>query len=291
MPSFYIVATPIGNLEDITLRALRILGEVDLILCEDTRVTRKLLDRYQIKTAVESFHSHSKKPKVEKILSLLEAGKNLAYVVEFSKFVWDTIIKLVVVDYPFRLLLPATFIASVCAGIILVNIRGNLRILVFIFFTLVAIYTNRNHINANQYTNLSISSYLDLETEKTTNTFHEYLPLRTNPKLLDKPWNEILGNNLSASNLRQTTNLLYFDLEVFKETTVSIGQFYFPGQTLYLDNKITNFDVDKEGRITLVIPTGNHSLAIKYQETPLIRFSKYLTLASIVWLFMKKVRF
>ena len=64
------------------MRALRILGEVDLILCEDTRVTRKLLDRYQIKTAVESFHSHSKKPKVEKILSLLEAGKNLAYVVD-----------------------------------------------------------------------------------------------------------------------------------------------------------------------------------------------------------------
>ena len=232
--------------------------------------------------------------KIDRTLSLFLLGAfvfNIFLMLDFSKFVWDTIIKLVVVDYPFRLLLPATFIASVCAGIILVNIRGNLRILVFIFFTLVAIYTNRNHINANQYTNLSISSYLDLETEKTTNTFHEYLPLRANPKLLDKPWNEILGNNLSASNLRQTTNLLYFDLEVFKETTVSIGQFYFPGQTLYLDNKITNFDVDKEGRITLVIPTGNHSLAIKYQETPLIRFSKYLTLASIVWLFMKKVRF
>lgn len=76
----YIVATPIGNLEDISLRALRILKEVDLILCEDTRVTKKLLDRYEIQKPLLSYHHHSKISRVEKIVEHLENGKNLALV-------------------------------------------------------------------------------------------------------------------------------------------------------------------------------------------------------------------
>lgn len=80
MPTLYIVATPIGNLEDITLRAIRVLKEVDLILCEDTRVTAKLLQKYGIKTPTLSYHSHSKLSKVEKIFEMLESGKNIALV-------------------------------------------------------------------------------------------------------------------------------------------------------------------------------------------------------------------
>ena len=76
----FIVATPIGNLEDITLRALRVLKEVDLILCEDTRVTKKLLDRYEIQKPLLSYHHHSKLSRVEKIIEHLENGKNLALV-------------------------------------------------------------------------------------------------------------------------------------------------------------------------------------------------------------------
>ena len=76
----FIVATPIGNLEDITLRALCVLKEVDLILCEDTRVTKKLLDRYEIKKPLLSYHHHSKLSRVEKIIEHLENGKNLALV-------------------------------------------------------------------------------------------------------------------------------------------------------------------------------------------------------------------
>ena len=80
MANLYIVATPIGNLEDISLRALKILREVDLILCEDTRITKKLLDRYQIKKPLLSYHHHSKLQKVDYIISLLKKGKNLALV-------------------------------------------------------------------------------------------------------------------------------------------------------------------------------------------------------------------
>ena len=80
MPTLYIIATPIGNLEDITLRALRALKEVNVILCEDTRTTAKLLQKYNIKTPTVSYHSHSKLSKVEKIFSLLLEGKSLALV-------------------------------------------------------------------------------------------------------------------------------------------------------------------------------------------------------------------
>ncbi len=76
----FIVATPIGNLEDITLRALRVLRGADLILCEDTRVTKKLLDKYEINKPLLSYHHHSKLSRVEKIVEHLENGKNLALV-------------------------------------------------------------------------------------------------------------------------------------------------------------------------------------------------------------------
>lgn len=77
---FYIVATPIGNLEDITFRAIKTLKEVDLILCEDTRVTKKLLQKYEINTPTMSYHQHSKISKIDKIFEMIEAGKNIALV-------------------------------------------------------------------------------------------------------------------------------------------------------------------------------------------------------------------
>lgn len=76
----YIVATPIGNLEDISLRALRVLKEVDFILCEDTRVTQKLLLHYSIQKPLISYHQHSRLQKIEYIENLLKEGKNLALV-------------------------------------------------------------------------------------------------------------------------------------------------------------------------------------------------------------------
>jgi len=78
--TLYIVATPIGNLEDITLRALRILKEVDCILCEDTRTTGKLLHKYDIHTKTMSYHAHSTLAKESVIIKMLKEGKNLALV-------------------------------------------------------------------------------------------------------------------------------------------------------------------------------------------------------------------
>ena len=81
MPVLYVIATPIGNLEDISLRALRLLQEVKLIAAEDTRTTRRLLNAYNIKTPLISYHEHSKRAKLDYLLDYLER-EDLALVSE-----------------------------------------------------------------------------------------------------------------------------------------------------------------------------------------------------------------
>ena len=78
--TLWIVATPIGNLEDITLRAIRVLREADRIACEDTRQTRKLLDHFGIATSLISYHEHNESERAAELVAELEAGRNIALV-------------------------------------------------------------------------------------------------------------------------------------------------------------------------------------------------------------------
>jgi len=80
--TLYLVATPIGNLEDITYRAVRILCEVDLIACEDTRHTRNLLDRYGVAKPVVSYHEHNEAARSAELVEKLSAGTNIALVTD-----------------------------------------------------------------------------------------------------------------------------------------------------------------------------------------------------------------
>ncbi len=80
MSTFSVVATPIGNLEDITIRAVKVLGAADVILCEDTRMTKKLLGRHDIHVQTLSYHAHSTLSRVDEVVALLKEGKNIALV-------------------------------------------------------------------------------------------------------------------------------------------------------------------------------------------------------------------
>jgi len=82
MSKLYIVATPIGNLADITFRAVEVLKAADLIACEDTRVSKKLLDHYQIKSQLISYHQHSQPIKTEKIIEELKDGRQVAVITD-----------------------------------------------------------------------------------------------------------------------------------------------------------------------------------------------------------------
>ena len=79
---FYVVGTPIGNLEDITFRALKVLKEVDYIFAEDTRVTKRLLNHYEIEKTVYQYHEHNKFHQIENILNLLKDNKKIALVTD-----------------------------------------------------------------------------------------------------------------------------------------------------------------------------------------------------------------
>src|ERR1700704_1190262 len=79
-PGLYLVATPIGNLEDITLRALRILRSVDRIACEDTRQTQKLLNHFEIRTPTVSYHMHNEGARAEELAAELKQGARIAIV-------------------------------------------------------------------------------------------------------------------------------------------------------------------------------------------------------------------
>lgn len=80
MPKLYLVPTPIGNLEDITLRAIRILQEVDLILAEDTRTSGKLLKHFDIATPMQSHHMHNEHQLVDKMIEKLKIGQSIALI-------------------------------------------------------------------------------------------------------------------------------------------------------------------------------------------------------------------
>ena len=80
--TLYLVATPIGNLEDMSFRAVRTLKEVDLIACEDTRTSRTLLSHFEIKTPVTSYHEFNKYEKADELLDVLSTGKNIALITD-----------------------------------------------------------------------------------------------------------------------------------------------------------------------------------------------------------------
>lgn len=80
--TLYIVATPIGNLGDITFRAIETLKSADVIACEDTRMTKRLLDRYEISTPTISYHQHSTLTKIDQIIEEIISGKNIALVTD-----------------------------------------------------------------------------------------------------------------------------------------------------------------------------------------------------------------
>ncbi len=205
---------------------------------------------------------------------------NIFLMLDFSLPVWQIMEKVIILDYPFRELLSITFIGSVFSGIFLISFGKKLQYIVFALFITVALYTNRNHTKVNLYTEIPLKTYL--ESEITTNSFNEYLPILADSKLLNKPTDSADGGNLEISDVKQTTNSLSLTLNTPIETPVSLKQFVFPGQALYLDHRATTYETDKNGRVSFLLPAGLHDISVKYEEQYLIKIAKVLTFFGIL---------
>lgn len=199
---------------------------------------------------------------------------------DISLPVWQFIEKFITLDYPFRELLGATFLGSLSAGIIIINLKGNIRKLFFIAIIFIALYTNKNHIRVNLYTEIPLKTYID--SEITTNSFGEYLPLSADSKLFDKQQMIAEGTDLEISNLRQSDSSLSLIINAPIETNVSLSQFSFPGQKLFIDQKLTDYGVDQHGRINFESPSGSHEITVRFEDTEIIKFSKILTIIGII---------
>ena len=210
---------------------------------------------------------------------------------DYSKNIWAFLVNIMTLDFPFRLILPAMFISSLFAGLLLQNLSSRTKLILFLLLIAVAVYTNRNHFNVNEYTYLSNETYLDLPTEVTTNTFNEHLPSEANDKLFGKPWKEAFSDDVSFSDTKQTTNLLSFRTYSEKTTSISTGQFYFPGQTLLIDEKVYKFNKDKDGLISFDIPANSHQIEIQYKNTMLIQISKTLTIIGLFSIVLSLINF
>lgn len=210
---------------------------------------------------------------------------------DITKPIWNFLEKFIFLDFPFRLILPSLFIASICSAILLANFKKRAQIIILIILLFIAIYTNRNHLNVASYTNIPLSVYF--KSDLTSNGANEYLPINADSKLLYKPNYFIEGQDLSASNAEYTTTSLTFTLRSEKDASASISQFYFPGQKLYVDGEIKKFNIDKQGRISFHALEGEHIISVKYEETPIIIFSRFLSVLGTIILLLqiKKLTF
>lgn len=222
--------------------------------------------------------------------SLVAFVVSIAMMLDISRPIWDFLSKFASFDYPTRFMLPAVFLGSFCSAILISSLKKReFKITLSLFLVAIALYANRNHIRVNLYTNIPVSLYVS--SELTTNTYNEYLPKNSDSRLLNKPYQVAEGNNLIINNFFQNTQGIGFNLTTSSEAPVSAGQYYFPGISTYLDNKRVTTNVDKQGRVQLVIPSGNHNLKIKFEDTNIIKASKVLSclgLLALAFLLFKK---
>lgn len=172
-----------------------------------------------------------------------------------------------------------TFVGSILGGLLLTSLK-KLQVITFFLLLTVALYTNRNHIKVNLYTDVPISLYIDSET--TTNTFNEYLPLTADSRLLNTEPEVIEPEELQVINFKQNTKSLQFDLYSDNEASASVRQFYFPGQTLYVNKIKTPYLVDDQGKVKFITQKGNQHVEIRFEQTNVIIFAKFITLLGLL---------
>lgn len=208
---------------------------------------------------------------------------SILFMLDLSKPFWDILSNIVIFDSLAVFLLPATFASAFLSGWVFSLLKKPTNILFFLFLVGLALYANRNHLRVNTYTDIPVELYI--ASEITTNSFHEYLPKTADLKIFVEENELLLPKDTKIINFSQNTTTFSISALFPEEKDTTIRHLSFPGINLYLDGRKKEINTDQLGRIKLMVPKGIHTITVKFEETPLIRVSKLITIASIFILF------
>lgn len=222
---------------------------------------------------------------IQILVALLVAAfwLSILAMLDLSRPAWDLASKLITLDYPTMFMLPAVFAGSLAAGAVLLHVKKHLQLAAAAAIVAVALYTNRNHLRVNMYTDYP--TWLYVASETTTNSFHEYLPKSADLGLFSgRQMPTILPESLQPSSIKQTSNQLSFLVASSAPGEVEVKHFSFPGINLYLDGAKREYSTTNKGTIKFSLPSGQHHVAIRFEQTALIMASKLISAVGIVCL-------
>lgn len=203
-----------------------------------------------------------------------------------SSFFWRNIVdRVFIVDFSWRLLTVAVFASSALAGFLLFILPRSIKLLLVAVLMLVAIYTNRNHLRVNQYTDIPIDLYL--ASELTTNTYDEYLPKEVDAlriKQINQGGSIFSEGKSKIDGIERKTHSLAFNYQSDFSNSFVVHLFYFPGWEILIDGQKTMIEKDDLGLISFKAPSGSHRVLIRYAGTKLTQISTLFSLITLVFL-------
>lgn len=199
----------------------------------------------------------------------------------YSKPFWEVMTSLVSVDYPFRLLTLSVFWGSLLSVFCILSIKNHwLQKIAVVGFIVIALYTNRNHVRVNLYTHIPLFDYIQAET--TTNTFNEYLPKQANGQLVKKEKQAAVAHEIPAEVVEQTTRSLRVALTASQSQKITVRQFAFPGQAVFVNGTPASFDTDQEGRVQVAVEKGAHIVEVRYTPTYLQSWTARISFVTLI---------
>ncbi len=185
-----------------------------------------------------------------------------------SEPVWRFLSRFIAADYPFRLLLVAVLAGSLLIGQLIAAVKPPWMVgLLCVGLLVTTWYTNRNHVRVNMYTNIPVADYVDAET--TTNTFHEYLPLKADSSLFKDGYAKGIDypNSVTVLSKDQATQSTIITINATSSGKVTLSDFGFRGQAVYVNGQTQNYEFDGSGRIVVNLPAGTHTIVRQYEQT------------------------
>ncbi len=215
-------------------------------------------------------------------------GLSIWLMLSSSILVWDLIARYFTLDFPFRYLIVAVFLASLLAGFVIGSLSTqSLKLFGLFCIIVIALYTNRNHIKVNMYTDYALQEYIGAEL--TTTTFHEYLPIAADSGNLQLSQPQLI-KDIPAEILYTSPTRLVIGVNIDGLRNAEVRQFDFPGQRVYINGKLLEREIDPGKLILFKLPKGYHTIEIRYQNPPIYYLGLLTSSVTIIFVLIVLLR-